>query len=105
MFISRGEPLVRRPAVAKAAEATKSTREAVAPPCRKPPEFCIPLPFSLKDQESDDTTRLGGRGGENRRQKGARWLTSSLEGTVKWQRSVPGWRAWTTRIPLRTKAS
>jgi len=41
MFISRGEPLVRRPAVAKAAEATKSTREAVAPPCRKPPEFCI----------------------------------------------------------------
>lgn len=41
MFISRGEPLVRRPAVVKAAEATKSTREAVAPPCRKPPEFCL----------------------------------------------------------------
>jgi hypothetical protein len=91
MFISRGEPLVRRPAVVKAAEATRSTREAVAPPCRKPPEFWHRESISQKPRET---------GAEQ-----ASLLTSSLEGTVKWQRRVPGWRAWTTRIPLRTKAS
>lgn len=58
--------------MAKAAEATKSTREAVAPPCRKPPEFCIDnhsVP-GIRIQESDDTTRLGEREREEEVDKG-----------------------------------
>ena len=64
MFISRGEPLVRRPAVVKAAEATRSTREAVAPPCRKPPEFLHRESISQKPHTERERERDGSRAGK-----------------------------------------